>query len=72
MVRSVFVLLFVVATGCPQPDPGKPGSPSNPVDVCEDAGQICKTGYAPLGVCTKSTTAACEKPGGCYVCMSQH
>lgn len=72
VVRTALVLLSLLAAGCPQPDPGKPGSPSNPVDVCGEVGQVCKTGDAPLGVCTKSTTAVCDKPDGCFVCMSQH
>lgn len=71
-MRRAIVLLCLVAVGCAPPEPGKPGSPSNPVEVCTDAGQVCKTGDAPLGVCTKSTSAACDEPGGCYVCMSQH
>jgi len=60
-----------LVAGCPESTPEKPGSPSNPVETCTESGQVCKTGDAPLGVCTKSK-AHCDDPAGCFICMAQH
>jgi hypothetical protein len=70
MKRVALVLIGLLAA-CPQPTPEKPGSPSNPVETCREAGQVCKTGDAPLGVCTSAKTR-CEDPNGCFVCAPQH
>ena len=71
-MKRAFVLCgALLAAGCPDPAPEKPGTPSNPVEICTASGEVCKTGDAPLGVCTKSK-AQCDDPNGCFVCMPQH
>jgi hypothetical protein len=61
-------------TGCPPPAEGAApaGTPTDPVEVCAEVGQVCQRGgSSQLGVCTKSE-AQCEAPDGCFTCMLQH
>lgn len=66
--------------GCPPPEsrPGqKPaGTPTDPVEVCEHSGEVCRYDGAQLGVCnaaaTRSGTPACPGSGPCFACVPQH
>jgi hypothetical protein len=75
MKRVGIVVGLIGLLGCPPPPStsgGKPtGTPTDPVKVCEEIGDVCVMGGAQLGVCNKST-AACPGPDPCFTCMPQH
>ena len=47
------------------------GTPTDPVEVCERAGDVCKMDDARLGVCVEAPGSACAEDI-CYRCQSQH
>jgi len=58
-------LLLVLLLGC-GPE-GKPaGTAADPVEVCEQSGQVCRFEGSKLGVCGHA------KSGTGLVCVSQH
>ena len=74
--RLVAVVAVNVLLGCPPPSPSsgdKPaGTPTDPVQVCEQVGDVCQeAGGSQLGVCNR-TTENCPGPEPCFVCMPQH
>ena len=62
---------LALVTGCPGKstgDRGEPaGTPTDPVEVCERAADVCRLDDSRLGVCTARTSGAAG-----FVCMSQH
>lgn len=62
--RVIVALLAAAACG---PDTDKPaGTPTDPVEVCERAAEVCRLDDSRLGVCTP------DKTGTTFTCMSQH
>lgn len=74
--RFALLVSLVVLGGCPPPETRaghKPeGTPTDPVEVCEQAGDVCRYEGSKLGVCNKAGTGACAGAGACFVCVSQH
>lgn len=75
----VKVLVFVGAVACSSSgssDRKPAGTPSDPVDVCERMGDVCKLDASRLGVCNDppagTTPAACAAREPCFICVSQH
>lgn len=60
------VLFLAVACGPESAGDAKKGTISNPVEVCERFGDVCRIDGARLGVCNRAQT-----PSG-WSCMSQH
>jgi len=73
--RLLATLAVAALLGCPPPSSSgaKPaGTPTDPVQVCEQVGDVCQeAGSSQLGVCNR-TTEACPGPDPCFVCMPQH
>ena len=60
------VLLLVAACGPDNSEPRKPsGTPTDPVEVCERVGDVCRIDKAKLGVCTQRVDRT-------FACASQH
>lgn len=65
--RVIVALLAAAACGPDTSAPAKPaGTPTDPVDVCERAADVCRLDDSRLGVCTP------DKSGTTFTCMSQH
>lgn len=47
------------------------GTPTDPVEVCDRPGAVCRIDGSRLGVCTADMTATCGD-GPCYACQPQH
>jgi hypothetical protein len=73
-------LLSILALAACRSEPGgqrKPaGTPTDPVEVCEKMGDVCRLDGARLGVCTQppagSRPVDCAERDPCYLCTSQH
>jgi hypothetical protein len=84
MVRCVLAVaaLLALAGACTSPSdsPSKErkatGSPTDPVDVCERVGDVCRLSESQLGVCIAppagSKPDACAGRDPCFICTSQH
>ena len=70
--RSVTrILLALVLAGCSASKGKKPeGTPTDPVEVCEELADVCRLDGAKLGVCIEAP--ACDGPARCVTCVSQH
>jgi hypothetical protein len=75
--------LLGCTSGAGQAEREPTGTPTDPVDVCRRAGDVCRMGGSRLGVCnpvpaeTRPAACAADAKGpapeaGCFVCMSQH
>lgn len=75
MKRVAIVVGLAAGLGCPPPsrtDAKPQGTPTDPVTVCEQVGDVCKIGNdSQLGVCNKSTEQ-CPGPDPCFACILQH
>lgn len=58
-------LLLVAACG-PQSDKKPAGTIADPVDICEEVGQVCRIDKARLGVCVEHGS------GEGFACQPQH
>jgi hypothetical protein len=76
--RIALLVSLLVLGGCPPPETragNKPeGTPTDPVEVCEQSGDVCRYEGSKLGVCNSaaSGTNGCPSAGPCFVCVSQH
>jgi hypothetical protein len=69
MVRAIAMTVWIACLGCGRgaASSDKPkGTTSDPVEVCERFGDVCKLDGSKLGVC------AAKKSGPGLVCASQH
>lgn len=68
-MRTVLLLVSMILTGCPpSTDDSKTqpaGTPTDPVEVCERAADVCRHEGSKLGVCT-------QRDDGSLYCMPQH
>jgi hypothetical protein len=75
MSRLWLVVSVLALVGCPPPkartDGAPEGTPTDPVDVCTQTGDVCHYDGSQLGVCNESATD-CPGPGPCYRCVAQH
>ncbi len=81
MPRTILGVLVLFLVGCPPPPEtrvgdGPAGTPTDPVEVCRDAGEVCRYDGSQLGVCNVDAarvgTPACAGPGKCFRCVPQH
>ena len=76
--RIALLVSLLVLGGCPPPETragNKPeGTPTDPVEVCEQSGDVCRYEGSKLGVCNSaaSGTNVCPSAAPCFVCVSQH
>lgn len=77
--RHIATLVLAAAVACSSSgstDRKPAGTPSDPVDVCERLGDVCKLDSSRLGVCNKppgdSVPTACAGREPCFICVSQH
>ena len=70
------VLVACSSESAPRGESKPAGTPTDPVEVCEKMGDVCRLDGARLGVCTQppagSRPAACAERDPCYLCTSQH
>jgi hypothetical protein len=76
---AALVLALAAAIGCSSSgstDRKPGGTPSDPVDVCERLGDVCKLDTSRLGVCNQppagSPPTVCAGREPCFICVSQH
>jgi hypothetical protein len=80
MDPRAIVLASLGLLGCPPPESrsgDKPaGTPTDPVEVCEQAGDVCRYDGSQLGVCNAAASGkaakVCPGPGPCFTCVPQH
>jgi len=79
MLTRVALSLLVALVACSSsgsPDRKPAGTPSDPVEVCERLGDVCKLDGSRLGVCNAAPAgaapAACAGRTPCFICTSQH
>lgn len=75
MIRTLFGLGLVMVAACSSGsgrENHKPaGTPTDPVDVCERVGDVCRIDDSRLGVCVTKPSSACNE-APCYACQPQH
>ena len=77
LAALVFALAAAVACSSSGSTDRKPaGTQSDPVDLCERVGDVCKLDKSRLGVCNEapggSAPTACAGRSPCFICVSQH
>jgi hypothetical protein len=76
-LSSIVAMLVACSSETAPRSKSKPaGTPTDPVEVCEKMGDVCRLDGARLGVCTQpppdSRPTACAERNPCYLCTSQH
>jgi len=71
-----WLVLGLLCFACTSEGTSKPtGTPTDPVEHCEEHGQVCRVSKSQLGVCIEKQDRRPEDCGGkfpCLACAPQH